>query len=99
MRLCAWSAPDCCLSCHPKRLHPARRPPWTPHRQVHLKRLHAGLQDGGGFQDHVKDFKWSIMVVNEKQPNAFVLPGGKIVVFTGGRMRGAHRLQGPAPRR
>src|SRR5262245_28949543 len=27
--------------------------------------------------------KWDVTVVDEKVPNAFVLPGGKIVVFTG----------------
>ncbi|KAK9808087.1 hypothetical protein WJX73_004445 [Symbiochloris irregularis] len=40
-------------------------------------------QYGGGYQKHIPDFKWSITVVNDKTPNAFVLPGGKIVVFTG----------------
>ena len=32
-------------------------------------------QDGGGYQSHIKDFQWSVTVVDEKQPNAFVLPG------------------------
>ena len=38
---------------------------------------------GGGYQSHVKKFKWEVVVVDDKVPNAFVLPGGKIVVFTG----------------
>ncbi|KAK9837027.1 hypothetical protein WJX81_008114 [Elliptochloris bilobata] len=38
---------------------------------------------GGGFQDHVSRFEWEVVVVEDKTPNAFVLPGGKIVVFTG----------------
>lgn len=38
---------------------------------------------GGGFQSHVKKFKWEVVVVDDKVPNAFVLPGGKIVVFSG----------------
>ena len=42
-----------------------------------------GKEYGGGFQSHVKKFKWEVVVVEDKVPNAFVLPGGKIVVFTG----------------
>ncbi|KAL0034602.1 hypothetical protein WJX79_010098 [Trebouxia sp. C0005] len=42
-----------------------------------------GKEFGGGFQSHVKKFKWEVVVVDDKVPNAFVLPGGKIVVFTG----------------
>lgn len=42
-----------------------------------------GKEYGGGFQSHVKKFKWEVVVVDDKVPNAFVLPGGKIVVFTG----------------
>ena len=30
-------------------------------------------------------FDWEVVVVEDKTPNAFVLPGGKIVVFTGER--------------
>lgn len=40
-------------------------------------------QNGGGFQKHVDRFSWEVVVVDDKVPNAFVLPGGKIVVFTG----------------
>ena len=42
-----------------------------------------GKEYGGGFQKHVAKFKWEVVVVDDKVPNAFVLPGGKIVVFTG----------------
>lgn len=38
---------------------------------------------GGGFQDHIKKFDWEVAVIQDDTPNAFVLPGGKIVVFTG----------------
>jgi metalloendopeptidase OMA1, mitochondrial len=30
-----------------------------------------------------RDFKWQVNLVNNRQVNAFCLPGGKIVVFTG----------------
>ena len=33
--------------------------------------------------DDAKDFKWAVSVVRSEQQNAFCLPGGKIVVFTG----------------
>ena len=52
-------------------------------------------QDGGGYQKHVKDFQWSITVVDDKVPNAFVLPGGKIVVFTGNNITCMNRLRHP----
>jgi Zn-dependent protease with chaperone function len=38
---------------------------------------------GGGYQNHLKHCAWSVNVVAEPIPNAFVLPGGHIVVFTG----------------
>lgn len=38
---------------------------------------------GAGFQDHIKKFEWEVAVVKDDTVNAFVLPGGKIVVFTG----------------
>lgn len=40
-------------------------------------------QHGAGFQDHIKKFEWEVAVVKDDTVNAFVLPGGKIVVFTG----------------
>lgn len=33
--------------------------------------------------DDAKDFKWEVSVVRSEQQNAFCLPGGKIVVYTG----------------
>jgi predicted Zn-dependent protease len=33
--------------------------------------------------DDARDFKWEVSVVRNQQANAFCLPGGKIVVFTG----------------
>jgi predicted Zn-dependent protease len=33
--------------------------------------------------DDAKDFKWAVSVVKSPQANAFCLPGGKIVVYTG----------------
>lgn len=42
-----------------------------------------GEGHGGGYQRHLRYFSWSVHVVAEPTPNAFVLPGGHIVVFTG----------------
>lgn len=30
-----------------------------------------------------KNYKWEFIVIESKQPNAFVLPGGKVTVYTG----------------
>ncbi|PNH04993.1 Mitochondrial metalloendopeptidase OMA1 [Tetrabaena socialis] len=38
---------------------------------------------GGGSQGHMKRFKWEVVTVEDATPNAFVLPGGKVVVHTG----------------
>lgn len=43
----------------------------------------SGGEHGGGYQKHVKLFKWQVSVVSEDTMNAFVMPGGKIVVYTG----------------
>ena len=37
----------------------------------------------GATGEAAKDFKWQVSVVRSPQANAFCLPGGKIVVFTG----------------
>ena len=37
----------------------------------------------GGTRDAGKDFDWQVSVVQSQQVNAFCLPGGKIVVYTG----------------
>jgi predicted Zn-dependent protease len=49
------------------------------------ERIIAAVEEGhgGGFQKHVEKFDWEVVVINEETVNAFVLPGGKIVVFTG----------------
>ncbi|KAF8071021.1 oma1 [Scenedesmus sp. PABB004] len=38
---------------------------------------------GGGFQGHIPKFDWEVVVIDDPTVNAFVLPGGKIVVFCG----------------
>lgn len=43
-----------------------------------------GLDEGSeGYTEHLKNLKWEVIVVDEDIMNAFCLPGGKIVVFTG----------------
>lgn len=39
--------------------------------------------NGGGFQQHVKHLDWRFSVIQSPQVNAFVVPGGKVVVYTG----------------
>eukprot|EP00887_Chlorella_sp_A99_P005887 scaffold1.g5887.t1 len=40
---------------------------------------------GGGFHQHLqqKGWSWEFAVIRSKQVNAFVVPGGKVVVYTG----------------
>ncbi|GAB4823202.1 hypothetical protein N2152v2_010248 [Parachlorella kessleri] len=38
---------------------------------------------GGGFQEHMMDLQWEFAVIRSDQVNAFVVPGGKVVVYTG----------------
>jgi predicted Zn-dependent protease len=40
------------------------------------------LKDNG-FQDRVADFKWEFNLVDNKEPNAWCMPGGKVVFYTG----------------
>jgi len=40
-------------------------------------------------------FHWEVVVVEDKTPNAFVLPGGKIVVFTSAPPHAAQALAAP----
>lgn len=43
-----------------------------------------GLEEGSeGFTAHLENLKWEVLVVDKDVMNAFCLPGGKIVVFTG----------------
>jgi len=41
------------------------------------------LADWGGQTGHMKKLKWEFVVVDSPEVNAFVLPGGKVVVYTG----------------
>lgn len=36
-----------------------------------------------GFKDRVADFKWEFNLVDNKEPNAWCMPGGKVVFYTG----------------
>jgi len=40
------------------------------------------LKDNG-FQDRIADFKWEFNLVENKEPNAWCMPGGKVVFYTG----------------
>jgi predicted Zn-dependent protease len=51
-------------------------PEWEMVRRV-VQHLVAGVGAAG------KDFDWQVSVVDSRQVNAFCLPGGKIVVYTG----------------
>ncbi len=39
--------------------------------------------DKHGFKDYLKDYKWESKLVDDKQVNAWCMPGGKIVFYTG----------------
>lgn len=49
---------------------------------------------GGGFQDHLRSLDWDFAVVDSSQVNAFVVPGGKVVVYTGGQCACVSRWMG-----
>jgi hypothetical protein len=38
---------------------------------------------GGGFNKHMKGLRWEFAVIDSPEMNAFVVPGGKVVVYTG----------------
>ena len=38
---------------------------------------------GGGYQEQMKGIKWEFAVIHSPEMNAFVVPGGKVVVFSG----------------
>lgn len=40
------------------------------------------LKDNG-FSDRIADFKWEFNLVDNKEPNAWCMPGGKVVFYTG----------------
>ena len=41
------------------------------------------LSDWGGQVSHMRDMKWEFNVINSDEVNAFVLPGGKVIVYAG----------------
>lgn len=43
----------------------------------------AGDGYGGGYQDHMKGLHWDFAVIKSPEVNAFVVPGGHVVVYTG----------------
>ena len=43
----------------------------------------AGDGVGGGFQDQMKGLQWEFAVIQSPEINAFVVPGGKVVVYSG----------------
>jgi predicted Zn-dependent protease len=55
-----------------------------------VKRVGARVQDAveryfvsAGLQDSLKSYKWEFNLVEDKQVNAWCMPGGKVVVYTG----------------
>ena len=36
-----------------------------------------------GFADRIADFKWEFNLVDNSEPNAWCMPGGKVVFYTG----------------
>ena len=88
--------------CVRRSLHPTPRTPHLTPRTSRLPRPHPGAPTlhptpllpqaatdgyGGGFQGHLQGLRWEFAVVDSPQVNAFVVPGGKVVVYTGGRGR------------
>jgi len=39
--------------------------------------------NANGYTDYLKDYKWEYHLVENKEVNAWCMPGGKIVVYTG----------------
>lgn len=67
-----------------RTLLPSSSPPSQLVRKVASKIAHVTSDGyGGGYQEHLKRLKWDVAVINSPQVNAFVVPGGKIVVYTG----------------
>ena len=55
-----------------------------------VKRVGAKVQSAveryfidSGLKDHLADYKWEFNLVEDKQVNAWCMPGGKVVVYTG----------------
>lgn len=65
-------------------LVPAQHP--AAQRVVRVGRRIAAVVEngkGGGFQAHVRNLHWRFSVIHSPQVNAFVVPGGNVVVYTG----------------
>ncbi len=43
----------------------------------------AGYLSKNGLSDRIKDYKWEFNLVNSKEVNAWCMPGGKVVVYSG----------------
>jgi predicted Zn-dependent protease len=39
--------------------------------------------NSNGYQGFMQDFEWEIQLVQDEQVNAFAMPGGKVVIYTG----------------
>jgi predicted Zn-dependent protease len=62
----------------------------NPQQAAAVKRVGARIQDAveryftsSGLQDYLKDYKWEFNLVDDQQVNAWCMPGGKVVVYTG----------------
>ena len=50
------------------------------------KRIAAAVEQymkDNGYSEHIKDFQWEFNLVDEDVPNAWCMPGGKVVFYTG----------------
>ncbi|KAF9927098.1 hypothetical protein FBU30_003486 [Linnemannia zychae] len=61
-----------------RQFHNQILPPNHPYTQ-YVKRVATRIIRAAGMEN----LEWEFYVVNSKEPNAFVLPGGKVFVFTG----------------
>jgi len=74
--------------CLEARMEGRLLPAHHPYTQV-VRKIGARLADvaaqgvGAGSQEHMKGLNWEYAVIDSAVPNAFVVPGGKVVVFTG----------------
>ncbi|PSC68549.1 Pentatricopeptide repeat-containing mitochondrial [Micractinium conductrix] len=65
-------------------LLPPRHPASQTVRRIGTRIAQAATDGyGGGYQDHLKHMEWEFAVIDSPQVNAFVVPGGKVVVYTG----------------
>jgi len=65
-------------------VYPSSHPKTNLVRRVGLRLAEMAAADaGGGFVDHMKDCEWEFKVIQSPQINAAVLPGGKVVVYSG----------------